>query len=885
MKRLFAFLQIMLIAIAVMAVPARPGSFKVTQKDGSVLTVRLVGDEHMSYFINEANGQKMYRDVDDELKPLSEQRFNQMKAVAVERRAMIEKARAERMQANRAVRANNVPGGPKKVGVVGGMIGSKKGLVILVNFADKAFVSTQKDFDDQFNKVGYNANYHVGSVHDYFFDQSYGQFDLTFDVVGPVTVSKNMSYYGAKKNGDNDSYPAQMVIEACQLVDDQVNFADYDWDGNGYVDQVFVVYAGYSEAQGAPSTTIWPHEYDLNSAASFGDGSGMQRLDGVIVNTYACSCELSGNSGNTMDGIGTACHEFSHCLGYPDFYDTDYSGGWGMGPWDVLDAGSYNGFRGKGEAPCGYTSYERWLAGWVDPVELVDPVSIKGMKPLNDSPEAYVIYNDKNRNEYILLENRKNDKWFKYVPSFYTTNCYGMLALHVDYDERVWAMNAPNDNPSHQRMTIIPANKRYDSSYARHPFGGSGGVAELTATSHSAAGGVWWTACSTGSTALNHELTNISYSTSAKTISFDFDGGDPVDDGTRYTVTYNAGSGSCEFESWTQTDFLESAVMPEAVGAKPGYVFVGWSKNPVDKTKVKPEDLYAAGSTVKVRENITLYAVYEYLYQPSSEVSYKYVTALSKDKAYVFASSKESGEVYTLDAEALASETPLVKTATVRAMGDDMVLINPALTSVWECDYSSGNIRHLHNDGNYLVASIYGLAVNTTAANVLWTASWGLYLQVGASRYYVHPSTDGTFNVNKTAGNPVFAFEVMGERAATYYASTFDYYALTYMIDDAEYKSFTLEAGSTIVPIDDPVREGYNFLGWEEEIPEVMPANDLVIHGSFEQISEEDGIANVGSGHTKHATYTLQGQRVKTTDLHSLPAGIYIVDSRKVVVR
>lgn len=126
-----------------------------------------------------------------------------------------------------------------------------------------------------------------------------------------------------------------MIIEACQLVDDKVNFKDYDWDGDGEVDQVFVIYAGYGEHAGAPSNTIWPHE------SSLGNRSIM--LDGVRINTYACSSELNGNSGQVMAGIGTPCHEFSHCLGFPDLYDTDYSGAFGMSYWDVMNSGSHSG--------------------------------------------------------------------------------------------------------------------------------------------------------------------------------------------------------------------------------------------------------------------------------------------------------------------------------------------------------------------------------------------------------------------------------------------------------------------------------------------------------------------------------------------------------------
>lgn len=931
-----------------MAVPARPGLLKMVQKDGTVLMVRLVGDEHMSYFVNEDSGQKMYRAEDGDLKPLTEQRFAEMKKYAAERRADAEKARAVRQAARGPVARQGVS---RNVGEIsGGMIGSKKGLVILVNFQDKSFTKTQQNFDDQFNKVGYNSNYHVGSVHDYFYDQSYQQFDLSFDVVGPVTVSKNMAYYGAHKGNNNDSYPATMVREACVLVKDLVDFKDYDWDNDGYVDQVFVIYAGYGEAQGASSNTIWPHEWNLSSASYYGDGQGRLYQDGVYIDTYACSCELSGKSGSTMDGIGTACHEFSHCLGYPDLYDTDYSGGWGMDHWDLMCSGSYNGPNGRGETPAGYTSFERWLAGWLEPVELKEGKSVTGMKPLNNNPEAYIIYNDKNSNEFIMLENRKNDKWFKYVGT--KTNAYGLLAIHVDYNASIWAQNKPNDDPEHQRVTIIPAGKQYDSNYSRHPFPGSYNVASLTATSHSSAGGKWWTKCSTGSTALNHELTEISYKSTDNTVSFLFDGGDATDDGKRYTITYVVGSGTCVTESWKQTEWREEAVLPEAVGERPGYTFIGWSTTDVAKTTQKPT-VIAAGTKLQPEEDMTLYAVYQYLYSPSPELAFRYTTTVNVDKDYLFVSGNEEGEAYAIDySTAAGTSDGKGSSVQIREVGGNLVINNPASTSVWSCTYSSGaNQRRLMNSDSYLAISSTGMSVTTGSNNVLWSSNYGLYGMSGVSKYYVHPEDNGTFSVDKQSGNPVYAFEMMGERPTTYYSNTFSYYTLTYLLDSVQYKQRILEAGSDIIPLDSPeeregysfsgwqnqpavmpahdvevygsytinsylltyfvdsliyqqdsvlygdsiiliaapeAREGFIFSGWQTDVPEVMPAHDVEIHGYFEE-DEASSITSVRKPDAAHSIYTLQGVRLKQSateeDLRQLPSGIYLIDGKKYIVR
>jgi len=289
---------------------------------------------------------------------------------------------------------------------------------------------------------------------DYFKAQSRGKFELDFDVVGPVSVSKNVSYYGKNDSAGNDMYVGEMVCEAVTLAKGQVaDWTPYDWDDDGYVDQVYFVFAGMGEADGGASTTIWPHAYDLNTAARYGDGTGPVAVGtNLYVNSYACGPELEGQYGN-INGIGTMCHEYSHCLGYPDFYDTDYSGGQGMGEWDLMDAGPYNG---DGYQPAGYTSYERWFAGWEEPIELkAENVEVRNMKSLQNGGEFYIIYNDKNPNEYYLLENRQQDGWDASTPYA------GLLILHCDYDASVWEANGPNDDPNHQRFTAVPADGEY----------------------------------------------------------------------------------------------------------------------------------------------------------------------------------------------------------------------------------------------------------------------------------------------------------------------------------------------------------------------------------------------------------------------------------------
>jgi len=463
MKRVFCALLLTLIVVCASAVPAKPGTKKVlTLTDGSSVTAFLVGDEFGHYWMGEDG--KAYLDVP------GTDLFEQVDAKNIKNNAS-----KKRNAANNRRKARLKSQGINKVAPY---TGNKKGLIILVNFSDVHFKNSNADSQVLFDRIANEENFQSGdfrgSMYDYFYAQSEGHFSLNFDVVGPYTLSKNRSYYGANKNNKQgeDTHPAEMVIEALQLADADVNYSDYVWNYDNTattqeMEQVYVVYAGKGEADGGAANTIWPHEWNLSSANYYGDGAGRQTLDGVYIDTYACGSELNG-SGNVA-GIGTMCHEFSHCLGYPDLYDTTYSGGQGMDEWDLMSMGSYNG---NGYLPAGYTSYERWVAGWKEPIELDRSQTVTGMKSLQDGGESYIIYNQGNSNEYYLLENRQKTGWDAALPGA------GLLILHVDYDANVWSRNEVNDDPDHQRLTWVPADGEYQySTYNGNQYLTSAGLA------------------------------------------------------------------------------------------------------------------------------------------------------------------------------------------------------------------------------------------------------------------------------------------------------------------------------------------------------------------------------------------------------------------------
>ncbi len=233
--------------------------------------------------------------------------------------------------------------------------GNRKLICLLIRFKDKAFTKTKSDFNNLFNQVGYNVGNATGSVKDYYLENSWSQFNLTVDVFGPYTASQNMSYYGANDSYGNDQNPRTLVTEAVNAADAAANFANYDNDGDGTVDGVYVIYAGYGEEAGARSNAIWAHAWNINPVTK----------DGKTVSRYSCSAELRGNSGTTITSIGVICHEFGHVLGAPDYHDTDYSTGGqfeGTGNWDIMASGSWNN---NGDTPAHHNAYTKVkIYGW-----------------------------------------------------------------------------------------------------------------------------------------------------------------------------------------------------------------------------------------------------------------------------------------------------------------------------------------------------------------------------------------------------------------------------------------------------------------------------------------------------------------------------------------
>ena len=436
MKKLFGIVVLCAVAVSAVAVPARRDGVLRTAEDGTEKVVFLNGDETFHYLTDE-NG--VWLD-EETLLPMSEE-------VKGERL----KVRGESKMA-KARRARQETGTERLL--------ASRGAVILVSFADKAFSSSNADMTQWAMGETYTYNGATGSIRQYFIDQSWGQYAMEIDVIGPVKVSKSVSYYGKNDYNGDDQHADEMVVEACKLAHDSlgVDFSRYDNNGNGKVDWVVILYAGKGEADGGASSTIWPHQYELSyTGKSF-------KLDGKTVDHYCCLNELDGSTGKRC-GIGTFCHEFSHVMGLPDFYATNNARHRTMCDWDIMDYGPYNN---GGNTPPNYSAYERWFMGWFNP-KLVNSKCSVILPELHTSCGAVYMTEDGSAitdilspmpKVFYLFENRQQSGWDYYLPGS------GMLITKVNYSVSKWLNNTVNNTSTNLGIDIMEA-KTNTSQYAR----------------------------------------------------------------------------------------------------------------------------------------------------------------------------------------------------------------------------------------------------------------------------------------------------------------------------------------------------------------------------------------------------------------------------------
>ncbi|MDL2241777.1 M6 family metalloprotease domain-containing protein, partial [Bacteroidales bacterium OttesenSCG-928-L03] len=483
MKRIFFILFMIanLVGLAghLLAAPAVPWLVEKVQPDGSTVSVYVRGDEQVNWMespdgytlLNNEQNYVVYAGLDQagDLIP-SEIIYDSSSLRSASERTDLpfpKGLRYSRSQREDMLRKwekpqlrNSTPGSTS-------VLGDKKALCILVNFRNKAFVKTRDEVDSLMNQVGYNKGTAVGSVKDFYRENSYGKMDLTVSLAGPYTLSGNTAYYAPQEQWQ------EFAREALLLADADVDFREFA-NESGQLETVHILFAGYGDESVKTGSQIWSHKWGLDQPLS---------LDGVQCAVYSCSPELRGSNGQILTSIGVICHELCHVFGASDYYDTGEDGTdyeyLGTGDWDLMAKGCWNR---SGDIPAHINSFEKIRFGWVDPIELTEPATISQLPNSTQYPFAYIIKPYTNNEQYIL-ENRQQIGYNSQVPS------RGLLIYHI-HDSSVSTGNVSNAvHP--QQAYLISASSSYPlpdqspSSYGftnlvGTPFSRKGNIASFT---------------------------------------------------------------------------------------------------------------------------------------------------------------------------------------------------------------------------------------------------------------------------------------------------------------------------------------------------------------------------------------------------------------------
>ncbi len=465
MKKLLTTCIISLTAgLTAFCVPAFPGKVKILTEDRDTVEIFLKGDEHNKfaismdgYILAPKNNSWYYleKDLDSNI-VISDISIN---SSLWSRRGEFVRADSQNIplpQKEEITRA-------KRQAISGG---ESNALVILIEYPNKKFVKTKQEINDLFNKIGYNEDGAKGSVRDFYHYASYDTFDLVSDVYGPYMADYPMEFYGGNNAYGNDNNSISLAIEAISYLPDDIDLSKYDNDNDGIVDNVHIIFAGYGEEAGGPSSAIWSHEYPARLPLT---------KNGYEFAGYSCTPELRSNMGNGISRIGVICHELGHAFGANDFYDVDYSSNGsyeGTGVWDLMASGSWNG---NGVSPANFNPYVKIIDfGWISPVS-ADGNGRFSLDAYNFSPTVLSLPTS-NPGEYYLIEYRTRQYFDEALPG------EGVLIYHVH--SQIESQRASNTiNNSHPQcfypvcasgsLTSVSAQDYGDINSSGCPFPGS----------------------------------------------------------------------------------------------------------------------------------------------------------------------------------------------------------------------------------------------------------------------------------------------------------------------------------------------------------------------------------------------------------------------------
>ena len=732
-------------------------------------------------------------------------------------------------------------------------------LVILVSFKDRDFLmpDPQATYDSIFNYNGYNQRQGKGCVADYFRDQSNGLFNLQFDVYGPIKVSSKANPF-SNPTIQTRNYGREQIVEATQTFINEhpeIRYSLYDWDGDRYINQIVYVFAGYSGNVNPNYGYVWPNTNYLDQTLS--------TPDGLRFSSYTVSAELWPN--DKSFGIGTICHEFSHSLGLPDIYPTNGNGYSIVDEWDLMDGGNFTNY---GWSPPNYTAMEKYMLGWLNPIELTGAATIKNLQPSEEGGAVYRIKHSDS--EWLMLENRQQQGWDAGAPG------KGLVIYHVFYDLLAWATNTVNNNNKRRFELIHADNMDYDAwdlrvgnvspyqnkymmnnqmlSTSPYPWTDSAtSFVNNELTDNSVPPARMNYPNTKGNEFLGKPITNIQMSDDGL-VSFDFMGGVP-DIPAEYQLTYMVDG---EIYKTIEVE-CGADITPEEEPTKEGYTFSGWSEIP----ETMPENDVTITGSFTINKYTLTYLVDSVEYKT---IEVEYGTSLTPEEEptkeghtfsgwseipetmpakdvtitgsftinkYTLTYSVDGEEYKSYDIEYGASVTPEEKPTKEGYTFSGWSVIPqtmPAKDVTVTGTFTKGAFKMSYMVDSEVYKTVmydYGTAITPEAVPTKEGYTFSGWSEIPQTMPAKDVTISGSFTINK--------------------------YTLTYSVDGEEYKSYDIEYGASVTPEEKPTKEGYTFSGWSE-IPETMPANDIMVTGSF-------------TINKYTLTYSIDGEEYKSYDI------------------
>jgi immune inhibitor A len=246
-------------------------------------------------------------------------------------------------------------------------------LILLIEFDDFKATDIKKEFTDMyydeytpehydkmlFDKEGYAGpnGEKLISMKRFYEEQSGGSYSVGGQVSSYWYKAKHdAAYYGGNNSNDNDSNPGELIKEALAQAakDPSINLADFDQNGDQFIDQLMVVHSSVGEEAGGgelAEDAIWSHKssiYDVIDGKAY-----YHKIPDTDYYAYGYTIQPA-------DGAaGVFTHEFGHALGLPDEYDTIYSGaGEAVSYWSIMSSGSWAGSI-PGTEPTGFSAWSK----------------------------------------------------------------------------------------------------------------------------------------------------------------------------------------------------------------------------------------------------------------------------------------------------------------------------------------------------------------------------------------------------------------------------------------------------------------------------------------------------------------------------------------------